>query len=329
MRTPLPTDYSNRIRDLREKLGLTQIELSERLGVSFASVNRWENGKSRPTSLAWDRLVRAEEHGVEALDSEWSAPAAISTQSSSGTSRQELRVDFSAQPDVVRAVVEGQRLGYAHLCNPAFAAEMSMVDPLPHQRMAVYENMLRQSRLRFLLADDAGAGKTIMAGLYIREMLSRRLIRRVLIVPPAGLIGNWKRELETLFSLDFHIVTGADARNANPFLGNGSDRIIVSVDTLAGDLMFRCMQHPDVEPYDLVIFDEAHKLAASREPDFRVRKTDRYRVAEALAGIHSDDKRWHLTWSARHLLLLTATPHMGKDCQGPRWSCNRGAAPPE
>ncbi len=313
MRTPLPTDYSSRIRDLREKLGLTQIELSERLGVSFASVNRWENGKSRPTSLAWERLVRAEEHGIEALDNEWSAPAVISTHSASGISRQELRVDFSAQPDVVRAVVEGQRLGYAHLCNPAFAAEMSMVDPLPHQRMAVYENMLRQSRLRFLLADDAGAGKTIMAGLYIREMLSRRLIRRVLIVPPAGLIGNWKRELETLFSLDFHIVTGADARNANPFLGNGSDRIIVSVDTLAGDLMFRCMQHPDVEPYDLVIFDEAHKLAASREPDFRVRKTDRYRVAEALAGIHSDDKRWHLTWSARHLLLLTATPHMGKD----------------
>jgi len=190
---------------------------------------------------------------------------------------------------------------------------MSLIDPLPHQRIAVYETMLRQSRLRFLLADDAGAGKTIMAGLYIREMLSRRLIRRVLIVAPAGLLGNWKRELKTLFSLEFSIITGSDARTANPFLGNGSDRLIVSVDTLAGETTFRCLQHPDVEPYDLVIFDEAHKLSADREQDFYVRKTDRYKVAESLAGIHTDSPRWQLSWKSRHLLLLTATPHMGKD----------------
>ena len=85
--------------------------------------------------------------------------------------------------------------------NPAFATEISQIDPLPHQRIAVYEHMLKQFPLRFLLADDAGAGKTIMSGLYIREMLARRLIRRVLIVPPAGLVGNWQRELATLFSL--------------------------------------------------------------------------------------------------------------------------------
>ena len=95
--------------------------------------------------------------------------------------------------------------------------------------------MLPQARLRFLLADDAGAGKTIMAGLYIREMLARRLIRRVLIVPPAGLVGNWERELRKLFGLAFRIVGGGEARAGNPFIGPSSDLLIVSVDTLAGD----------------------------------------------------------------------------------------------
>ena len=98
--------------------------------------------------------------------------------------------------------------------------------------------MLKQFPLRFLLADDAGAGKTIMSGLYIREMKARRLIKRILIVPPAGLIGNWEREMATLFSLQFRIVTGADARNSNPFIGDGSDCLIVSVDTLTGSRMF-------------------------------------------------------------------------------------------
>src|SRR5207245_2984822 len=126
-------------------------------------------------------------------------------------------IDFTADPDVVRVVVEGERLTYGHLFNPAFAAEISLIDPLPHQRLAVYDHMLQQTRLRFLLADDAGAGKTIMTGLYIREMLTRRLIRRVLIVPPAGLLGNWERELRSLFSLSFRVVTGSDARAGNPF----------------------------------------------------------------------------------------------------------------
>jgi SNF2 family DNA or RNA helicase len=81
--------------------------------------------------------------------------------------------DFDADPLVVRTVVEGERLSYAYLFNPTFASEVALIDPLPHQRIAVYEHLLPQPRLRFLLADDAGAGKTIMTGLYIREMLSR------------------------------------------------------------------------------------------------------------------------------------------------------------
>src|SRR2546430_4757257 len=222
-------------------------------------------------------------------------------------------IDFTADPDVVRAVVEGERLTYGHLFNPAFATEISLIEPLPHQRNAVNDHMVHQRRLRFLLSDDAGAEKTIMTGLYIREMLTRRLISRVLIVPPAGLVGNWEHEMHSLFNLPFTIVAGSDARSGNPFTGSQSDLLIVSVDTLRGDSMFSRLQEAEVIPYDLVIFDEAHKLDADREADLRVRKPDRYRLAEALAGIPNEDPRWELSWSCHHLLLLTATPHMGKD----------------
>lgn len=222
-------------------------------------------------------------------------------------------LDFTTSPAIVRAVVEGERLSLGHLVNPAFATELARIDPLPHQRLAVYHHLLLQTRLRFLLADDAGAGKTIMAGLYIREMLSRRLIRRVLIVPPAGLVGNWQRELQTLFSLDFAIVGGGDARDANPFAGPNGDRVIVSLDTLRGPATFGRLREAATESYDLVIFDEAHKLAADRGSDYRVRRTDRYRLAEALAGVPGLEADWTLPWRGHHLLLLTATPHMGKD----------------
>ncbi|MBX5449796.1 helicase-related protein [Thermogemmatispora sp.] len=220
--------------------------------------------------------------------------------------------DFEADPAVVRTVVEGERLSYAYLFNPTFASEVALIDPLPHQRIAVYEHLLPQPRLRFLLADDAGAGKTIMTGLYIREMLSRRPITRVLIVSPAGLVGNWRHELRRLFNLPFRIVTGSEARGSNPFVGLESNLLIVSVDTLAGERLFRRLQEETVEPYDLVVFDEAHKLSASFDSDGRLRATDRYRLAEALAGIPTDEARWSLSWSCHHLLLLTATPHMGK-----------------
>src|SRR4030043_220453 len=144
-------------------------------------------------------------------------------------------IDFSANPEVVRTVIEGERLTFGHLFNPSFATEISMIDPLPHQRIAVYDRMIPQARLRFLLADDAGAGKTIMTGLYIREMLSRRLITRVLIVPPAGLVGNWRREMHNLFNLDFHIISGQEAREKNPFIDSESNLVIISLDTLRGE----------------------------------------------------------------------------------------------
>ena len=113
--------------------------------------------------------------------------------------------------------------------------------------------------------------------------------------------------------MSFRIIRGEDARTGNPFSGAEGDRVIVSVDTLVTERVFNRLGDSGAEPYDLVVFDEAHKLAAARHPDYRVRKTNRYRLAEAIAGAEVDGERWVLPWSARHLLLLTATPHMGND----------------
>lgn len=296
-------DYPEHIKQLRAGLGLTQQSLAKALGVSFATVNRWENGQTKPSQLSWNQLRQ-----LEMTLKEEAAPYGPIDEKPPP-----VILDFTARPEIVKILAEGERLSFGHLMNPTFATEISSIDPLPHQRIAVYDHMIKQSRLRFLLADDAGAGKTIMAGLYIREMLSRRLLKRILIIPPAGLVGNWHRELLKLFSLPFHIVSGSDTRLANPFIDDIGDHVIISIDTLASARVFSCLKDPRVAPYDLVIFDEAHKLAADRGPDLRIRKTDRYRLAETLAGVKGNDVQWQLNWSTHHLLLLTATPHMGKD----------------
>ncbi len=296
---------SEEVKSLRKSLGLTQQKLAELLGVSFVTLNRWENGQVSPSKLALNKLHGLRNKGI--------AVAEESVQPSAAKSLADTRLDFLGNANEVRVLVEGERLSYGHLFNPAFAAEISQIDPLPHQRIAVYERMLNQPRLRFLLADDAGAGKTIMTGLYVRESLTRRTIRRVLIVSPAGLIGNWARELRNLFQLTFRIVSSADARKDNPFVGPESDLVIVSIDSLRGSTLFKALGDPATLPYDLVVFDEAHKLSANRDPDGTFRPTDRYRLAEALAGVRDIPDDWRLPWSTHHLLLLTATPHMGKD----------------
>ena len=296
---PIPTDYGERIRQVREIAGLTQAQLAEIIGVSYASVNRWENNQSRPNNLAWQKFTEME---LSPTPRELPATPANAA------------IDFSAPPQAVSTLAEAHRLSDGHLFNPAFASETSLIDPLPHQRLAVYERMLHQTPLRLLLADDAGAGKTIMTGLYIREMMARRLIRRILIIPPAGLTANWQREMRTLFRLHFQVITGPDARRYdNPFGGPDSDLAIISIDTLTGQRVFDQLRDESIAPYDLVVFDEAHKLSADRQPDLRIRKTERYQLAEAIAGAATDSPRWNLPWSAQHLLLLTATPHMGKD----------------
>ena len=205
---------------------------------------------------------------------------------------------FRADPDLVRLIAEAHRLRHAYLFNPIFATETSLIDPLPHQFIAVYDHLLKHFPLRFLLADDAGAGKTIMAGLYVQELLLRRQVERVLIVPPAGLVGNWERELRVLFRLSFNILKSADAGDTNPFQNPQNNLAIVSLDTLRQERMQEYLFEAPV--YELIVFDEAHKLSARLESDGTIEKSKRYELAERIAA------------HTRNLLLLTATPHMGR-----------------
>ncbi|AUB82576.1 helicase-related protein [Candidatus Thiodictyon syntrophicum] len=295
------------ILKLRQSLHLTQQQFADRLGVSFVTLNRWENGQTRPSALGLEKLRQA---AAEALAGATDAATPDRTTAPAPAGQESL--DFLGDANALRVLVEGERLSYGHLFNPAFATEVSRIDPLPHQRIAVYDRMLPQPRLRFLLADDAGAGKTIMTGLYVRECLTRRTLRRVLIVAPAGLVGNWQRELHRLFRLELRIVASADAKQGNPFVGDDSDLVVVSIDSLRSPRLFAALRDPAVTAYDLVVFDEAHKLACHRDPDGTIRPTERYRLAEALAGVRDLPDAYRLPWSAQHLLLLTATPHMGK-----------------
>ncbi len=306
----IPEDYPIRIRRLRGRLGLTQAAFAKRMGVSFATVNRWENGQAKPSALAWKQIEQAETSGVEYRGDE---PNPLVAGEPTVWDDAAVVPDFSAEPEAVRTVAESMRLAYGHLFNPKLAAEVSLVEPLPHQRIAVYDRLLKLPRIRFLLADDPGGGKTIMSGLLLRELLSRRIVRRALVVPPAGLVGNWKSEMWRLFRLPFQIVVGSDARTRNPFAGEGSDLVIVSMDTLAGERTFARLKEDGVAPYDIVFIDEAHKLSAFREADFTITKRDRYKLAEALLGVPSDEPRWMLPWSCTHAILLTATPHMGRE----------------
>ena len=306
------------VRQLRQRFGLTQAQFAERLHVTPLTVLRWESGQSTPRPLALAKLrelaheLAAQEAGERRTGG--NTPSRQALRNATRPQAAPLALDFAGNADAILAVAEAHRLAFGHQFNPAFATEISRIDPLPHQRIAVYEHMLRQDPLRFLLADDAGAGKTIMTGLAVREMLSRGRVARVLVVAPAGLVGNWERELRTLFRLRFRIVAGEDARAGNPFLGSaGGDLAIVSLDTLAGTRTFGRLASAETPPYDLAVFDEAHKLSAETA-NHRTTRTLRYQLAEALAGCSLPSSDYAgLAWHCRHLLLLTATPHMGKD----------------
>jgi SNF2 family DNA or RNA helicase len=276
------------IKDLRQQLGLSQQAFADRLGVTFATVNRWENGKAKPQKDRIERirsLIRGQDSpSAEAPIQQWLLPT---------------RLDFEGNPQAIKLVVDACRLQNGHLFNKAFGLELSRVVPLPHQRIAVYEHMLTQNPLRYLLADDAGAGKTIMTGLYIREMINRGRMKRVLICCPAGLTWNWRRELQHFFDLEFTVLRGSDFQKTDPLRESGKGLYIISVDTAATDAVRARLAAPDLEPFDLAVFDEAHKLSWTN-PKRLDSKTQRYRLAEILSA------------QCPHLLLLTATPHMGK-----------------
>lgn len=278
---------SDQIKQIRTQLRMSQKAFASALGVSFATVNRWENGKAAPQS---DRIQR-----MKALIHEPELPSA----SAPLLPFQPIRLDFEGNADAVKLVIDAHRLQNGHLLNKAFGLELSRVVPLPHQRIAVYEHMLSQNPLRFLLADDAGAGKTIMTGLYIREMINRGRLKRALICAPAGLTWNWRRELRHFFDLDFKILRGADFSKGDPLTEPGGGLFIISVDTAATDAVRERLAENTFPPFDLAVFDEAHKLSWG-DPNRPDSKTRRYRLAELLSQ------------RCTHLLLLTATPHMGK-----------------
>ncbi|HEY8537588.1 MAG TPA: DEAD/DEAH box helicase, partial [Steroidobacteraceae bacterium] len=206
---------------------------------------------------------------------------------------------FTADGEVFKLGVEALRIRFAHLFDPMMAVHTSDVEPLPHQISAVYEAMLPRQPLRFLLADDPGAGKTIMAGLLIRELIMRSDAQRILVVSPGSLAAQWQDELRDKFGLEFTLFS----REQQELSANGNaftqiDRMIARLDQLARNDALK--EKLRASHWDLVIIDEAHKCAASFSGG-EVKKTQRYQLAELLGSI------------SRHFLLMTATPHNGKE----------------
>lgn len=201
---------------------------------------------------------------------------------------------FDGSPRKFRLGIEALRLGLAYEYDPYFSLSIARVDPLPHQLEAVYEYFMRLPRIRFLLADDPGAGKTIMAGLLIKELKIRGLIQRILIITPANLTFQWQRELKDKFRESFEIIRSDVLRanyGSNPW--QDKNQLITSVSWVsriedAKDSLLRSR-------WDLVIVDEAHKMSAYSSE----KKTLAYQLGEALSRMTD------------HFLLMTATPHKG------------------
>jgi SNF2 family DNA or RNA helicase len=216
---------------------------------------------------------------------------------------------FDGDGAAFQLTCEAKRIDLAFLFDPMMAVHTSNVDPLPHQITAVYESMLHKQPLRFVLADDPGAGKTIMAGLYIRELIMRADAHRILIVAPGSLVEQWRDELYEKFGLEFRIFSSEleqASPSGNPF--EDQKQLIVRLDQLSrseeqgptgrlpGPLQLKMLD----AGWDLVVFDEAHKLSAHYFGT-KLEKTARFRLAERLGE------------KTRHLLLMTATPHNGKE----------------
>lgn len=205
---------------------------------------------------------------------------------------------FNANGHLLKLASEAHRIRLAYLFDPLLAVHTSLVRPLPHQISAVYESMLPRQPLRFLLADDPGAGKTVMAGLLIKELLARGDLQRCLIVCPGSLVEQWQDELYAKFGLSFEILTNdklESARTGNWFGEN--NLVICRLDKLSrNDELKDKLRATD---WDLVVCDEAHKMSAS-EFGGEIKYTKRFQLGRLLSEV------------SRHFLLMTATPHNGK-----------------
>jgi superfamily II DNA or RNA helicase len=206
---------------------------------------------------------------------------------------------FDANGEDFKLVAEAWRINLAHLFDPMMAVHTSNVEPLPHQITAVYESMLPRQPLRYVLADDPGAGKTIMAGLFIRELLMRADAKRVLIVSPGSLVDQWQDELFEKFGLSFSIFSRdlqQQTRTGNPF--DECDLLVARLDQLSrNDDLQEKLSHTR---WDLIVVDEAHKLSASWYGN-ELKETRRFKLGKLLGSV------------SRHFLLMTATPHNGKE----------------
>lgn len=207
---------------------------------------------------------------------------------------------FDGNAENFRLAAEAHRIALAHLFDPYLALTSADIEALPHQITAVYGEMLERQPLRFLLADDPGAGKTIMAGLFIKELMIRGDLKRCLIVAPGSLVEQWQDELKEKFDLDFKIVGREMFRTSyggNPF--NDEDRLILRLDMASRSEELQGLIEVSRD-FDLVICDEAHRMSASYTGG-EVKYTKRFQLGRMLGR------------RARHLLLMTATPHNGKD----------------
>jgi superfamily II DNA or RNA helicase len=207
---------------------------------------------------------------------------------------------FDGDGALLRLVTEANRIKLAHYFDPYLAIHTSLVDPLPHQITAVYGEMLPRQPLRFLLADDPGAGKTIMAGLLIKELIARSDLERCLVVAPGSLVEQWQDELGEKFSLEFDILSRdmiETSRSGNVF--NDRNRLIARLDVLSRneDLQEKLAKSQE---WDLIICDEAHRMSATYFGG-DVKYTKRYQLGQLLGQV------------CRHLLLMSATPHNGKE----------------
>ncbi|MDI9331683.1 MAG: helicase-related protein [Alphaproteobacteria bacterium] len=206
---------------------------------------------------------------------------------------------FDADGADFKLAAEAYRINLAHLFDPMMAVHTSNVEPLPHQITAVYESMLPRQPLRYVLADDPGAGKTIMAGLLIRELLMRADAARILIVSPGSLVEQWQDELFEKFGLSFTLF-GRDlldqSRSGNPF--DDHDLLVARLDQLSRSEELQ--EKIRSSQWDLIVVDEAHKLSATWFGT-KINETKRFKLGQLLGSV------------TRHFLLMTATPHNGKE----------------